>query len=168
MRNGENIERPTFLNAQNTQLFINQCHLLLSTLSTDLYKALSFPDSFFVDEKFMSGFRVSNLEGDSLMVFHLLFVDDTLIFCDTDLDQLLIICLVLLWFEAVSGFKINLGKSELVHVGQVYSIELLVDVLGCKLGLLPMRYLGLPLGAKFKEKSIWNPIMEKVGKRLVG
>ena len=111
---------------------------------------------------------MSNLEGDSLMVRHLLFVDDTLIFCDTDLDQLLIICLVLLWFEAVSGFKINLGKSELVHVGQVYSIELLVDVLGCKLGLLPMRYLGLPLGAKFKEKSIWNPIMEKVGKRLVG
>ena len=111
---------------------------------------------------------MSNLEGDSLMVLHLLFVDDTLIFCDTDLDQLLIICLVLLWFEAVSGFKINLGKSELVHVGQVYSIELLVDVLGCKLGLLPMRYLGLPLGAKFKEKSIWNPIMEKVGKRLVG
>ena len=127
-----------------------------------------FPRLFFVDEKFMSGFRVSNLEGDSLMVFHLLFVDDTLIFCDTDLDQLLIICLVLLWFEAVSGFKINLGKSELVHVGQVYSIELLVDVLGCKLGLLPMRYLGLPLGAKFKEKLIWNPIMEKVGKRLVG
>ena len=111
---------------------------------------------------------MSNLEGDSLMVRHLLFVDDTLIFCDTDLDQLLIICLVLLWFEAVSGFKINLGKSELVHVGQVYSIELSVDVLGCKLGLLPMRYLGLPLGAKFKEKSIWNPIMEKVGKRLVG
>jgi len=115
----------------------------------------------------MSGFRVSNLEGDSLMVFHLLFVDDTLIFCDTDLAQLLIICLVLLWFEAVSRFKINLGKSELVHVGQVYSIELLVDVLGCKLGSLPMRYLGLPLGAKFKEKSIWNPIMEKVEKRLV-
>ena len=111
---------------------------------------------------------MSNLDGDSLMVFHLLFVDDTLIFCDTDLDQLLIICLVLIWFEAVSGFKINLGKSELVHVGQVYSIELLVDVLGCKLGLLPMRYLGLPLGAKFKEKSIWNPIMEKVEKRLVG
>ena len=127
-----------------------------------------FPRLFFVDEKCMSGFRVSNLEGDSLMVLHLLVVDDTLIFCDTDLDQLLIICLVLLWFEAVSGFKINLGKSELVHVGQVYSIELLVDVLGCKLGLLPMRYLGLPLGAKFKEKSIWNPIMEKVGKRLVG
>lgn len=98
------------------------------------------------------------------MVFHLLFVDDTLIFCFTDLDQLF----VLLWFEMVSGFKINLGKSELVHVGQVYSIKLLVDVLGCKLGSLPMRYLGLPLGAKFKEKSIWNPIMEKVEKRLVG
>ena len=31
-----------------------------------------------------------------------------------------------------------------------------------------MKYLGLPLGAKFKDKSIWNPILEKMEKRLAG
>ena len=29
-----------------------------------------------------------------------------------------------------------------------------------------MKYLGLPLGAKFKDKIIWNPIMEKIEQRL--
>ena len=31
-----------------------------------------------------------------------------------------------------------------------------------------MKYLGLPLGAKFKDKSIWNLILEKVERRLAG
>ena len=59
--------------------------------------------------------------------------------------------MVLIWFEVVSGLKINLGKSELVLVGVVHNIELLLNVLGCKQGTLPMKYLGLPLGAKFKD-----------------
>ena len=31
-----------------------------------------------------------------------------------------------------------------------------------------MKYLGLPLGEKFKDKTIWNPILEKVEWKLVG
>ena len=31
-----------------------------------------------------------------------------------------------------------------------------------------MKYLGLPLGAKFKDKTIWNLILEKMERRLVG
>ena len=92
----------------------------------------------------------------------------TLIFCDDDLDQILIFRMILIWFEAVSGLKINLGKSELVPVGVVHNIDLLLNVLGCKQGSLPMKYLGLPLGANFKEKTIWNPIMEKMERKLAG
>ena len=29
-----------------------------------------------------------------------------------------------------------------------------------------MKYLGLPLGVKFKETTIWNPIIEKMARRL--
>ena len=31
-----------------------------------------------------------------------------------------------------------------------------------------MKYLGLPLGATFKDKTIWNPILEKMERRLAG
>ena len=116
----------------------------------------------------MSGFSVGNLEGRSMAVSHLLFADDTLIFCKVDLDQILILCMILIWFEAVPGLKINLGKSELVPVGVVNNIDIFLVVLGCKLGSPPMKYLGLPLGAKFKDKTIWNPIMEKMERRLAG
>ena len=42
-------------------------------------------------------------------------------------------------------------------------------VLGWDQGFsLSMKYLGLPLGDKFKEKTLWNPILEEVQGRLVG
>ena len=47
-------------------------------------------------------------------------------------------------------------------------MDYLVDILGCQLGFLPMKYLGLPSRGGFKETAIWNPILEKVEKRLVG
>ena len=121
-----------------------------------------------IHEGCMSGFSVGNLEGRSLAVSHLLFVDDMLIFYEADLEQILILHMILIWFEVVSGLKINLGKSESVLVGVVHNIDLLLVVLGCKQGSLPMKYLGLPLGAKFKDKTIWNPILEKMGRRLAG
>ena len=121
-----------------------------------------------VHEGRLLGFRAGDSAGRSLVVFHLLFAYDTLIFCDANIDQMLILCMMLIWFEVVSGLKVNLGKSELVAVGVVHNIELLVAVLGCKQGYLPMKYLGLPLGAKFKDKTIWNLILEKMEIKLVG
>ena len=85
-----------------------------------------------VHEGRMLGFSVGNLEGRSMAVSHLLFVDDTLIFCEADLDQILILRMIRIWFEEVSGLKINLGKSEFVPVGVVHNIDLFLVVLGCK------------------------------------
>ena len=67
----------------------------------------------------------------------------------------------------VFGLKINLGKSKLVLVGLVHNFDLLLNVLSYKQGTLPMKYLGLPLGAKFKDKTIWNPILEKIERRCL-
>ena len=114
------------------------------------------------------GFSVGNLNSAPLEVSHLLFIDDTLIFCEADPDHLFYLQSILVWFEATSGLRINLGKSELVQVGEVPCIEELADILGCKTLKLPMKYLGLPLGAKFKSKAIWNPIVEKIECRLAG
>ena len=51
------------------------------------------------------------------------------------------------------GLKVNLGKSELVAVGAVHNIDLLVAVLGCKQGSLPVKYLGLPLGQNLRTSQ---------------
>uniref|UniRef100_A0A2N9G249 Reverse transcriptase domain-containing protein n=1 Tax=Fagus sylvatica TaxID=28930 RepID=A0A2N9G249_FAGSY len=94
--------------------------------------------------------------------------DDTLIMCEADPDQLWFLRGVFIWFQAVSGLKINLSKSELVPVGHVPNVTALASILGCRVSALPLMYLGLPLGASFKKKSIWNAVVEKVEKRLAG
>ena len=73
---------------------------------------------------------------------------------------------ILSLFEAVSGLKINLAKLELFPVGEVSNTDELVVLLGCRQSLQPMKYLGLPLSATFKERTIWNPILEKLERRL--
>jgi hypothetical protein len=68
----------------------------------------------------------------------------------------------------VSRLKINWGKFELVSIGFVLEVEELAFILGWIVSKLPMKYLGLPLGARFKSHEIWDPILEKMEKRLVG
>jgi hypothetical protein len=121
-----------------------------------------------VREGLCSGFTVGKTDETSLMVSHLLFADDTLLFCDADSEQISNLRYVFSWFEVCSGLKINLSKSEIVSVGDVPNIEDIREILGCKLALLPMKYLGLPLGANFKDNSIWNSVLEKVERRLAG
>ena len=104
----------------------------------------------------------------SVMVSHLLFADDILIFCDVEPSQIANLRAILARFEEVSGFRINLGKSELVPVGGVHNLEALVGFFGVWQSSLPLKYLGLPLGAKFKDLSVWNPILERMERRLAG
>ena len=119
-----------------------------------------------VREVLFVGFSAGTVVSNPLMVSHLLFADDTLIFCGADSEQILNLRFVFTWFEVVSGLKINLSKSEIVPVGDVPHIEELVELLGCKQSVLPLQYLGLPLGTTFKETAIWNPVLERVEKRL--
>ena len=114
-----------------------------------------------------SGFSVGSTAGSSVMVSHLLFADDTLIFCDAEPSQITNLRAILARFE-VSRLHINLGKSERVPVGGVHNLEDLVGLLGCGQSSLPLKYLGLPLGAKFKDLSVWNPILERMERRLAG
>ena len=72
-----------------------------------------------IREGLFSGFSVGTLAKNSLMISHLLFADDTLIFCGADSDHISNLRYVFSWFEAVSGLKINLSKSEIVPVGDV-------------------------------------------------
>ena len=97
---------------------------------------------------------------------HLLFADDTLVFYKDSREPLVYLNWILMWFEALSGMKINLSKSDLLPVGSVENPESLALELGCKVGCLPTTYLGLPLGAKHNSTRVWDGVEEKFRKRL--
>ena len=56
----------------------------------------------------------------------------------------------------------------MVPIGEVVDVHALVEILGCKVGTLPMSYLGMPLGASHNSPSIWNSILEKIERKLAG
>ena len=56
-------------------------------------------------------------------ISHLLFADDTILFCDVSRDQLLSIRLVMSCFQEFTGLKVNVGKSEIVPVEERLSLE---------------------------------------------
>ena len=59
------------------------------------------------------------------------------------MDQLLYIRKLLTCFEVVTGLRINLSKSEGVPIGEFGSLVKLAYIIGCKIGSLPMNYLGM-------------------------
>ena len=119
-----------------------------------------------VEGNYFAGSRIAVGRGENLVISHLLYADDTLIFCQANKEQLKYLSWILMWFEALSGLKINLNKSEVIPIGTVDNVEELVSELGCKVGSLPTPYLGLPLGAKHKALGVWDSIEERFRKRL--
>lgn len=112
---------------------------------------------------YISGFKVGS---GSMSISHLQFANDTMIFCDVDMRQIGFLRCMLGVFEMVTGLPINLAKSEMFGVGQVRDLDSLAWILGCKIGTLPSSHLGIPLGAPFKSKQIWNPVLERIEGRL--
>jgi hypothetical protein len=140
------------------------CPLLFVVVMEALNKLLLRAE----ERQFLRGFEVRRRSNNSLMISNLLFADDTLIFCDADLEQIGYLKCTLLCFEAVSGLKVNLGKSEMVPIGDVPNIQELAAMLDCRISALPINYLGLPLGARYKSKALWDPVLEKMGCKLAG
>lgn len=53
-------------------------------------------------------------------------------------------------------------------MGEVPNIDMLAADLVCRIGTLPITYLSLPLGASYKQLDVWNPILERMQRRLAG
>jgi hypothetical protein len=116
-----------------------------------------------INDGLLEGFKV-----DNVTVSHLLFADDTLIFCKDSPDQLAYLRGIFLLFEVASGLKVNLAKSVLIPMGNVQQVDYLASILGYGVASLPLEYLGLPLGAPNNVSHIWDGILEKMECRLAG
>ncbi|RVW98570.1 hypothetical protein CK203_032195 [Vitis vinifera] len=64
---------------------------------------------------FISGCKIQRNRGRAVHIAHLLFADDTIVFCEAKKEYLTNLSWILFWFEAASGLKINLAKSEVIQ-----------------------------------------------------
>jgi len=93
-----------------------------------------------------------------MLISHLLFADDTLFICKPYESNIGYLRCILLLFEAMSGLKVNLAQSVLIPIGKVPDLHHLAQFFDCRVDSLPSTYLGLPLGASYKCKTVWEPI----------
>jgi hypothetical protein len=121
-----------------------------------------------MNQGYLTRFSVGSRDSNALVLNHLLFVDDTLIFCGVQAEQIRHLRCIFSCFETTSGLRINLRKSEIVPIGDVEDVEGLAQLLGCRVASLPMTYMGLPLTASYKATSIWNGVIEKMERQLAG
>lgn len=66
----------------------------------------------------------------------------------------------------MARLRVNLDKSFIYPIGDIVNSASLAEVVGCKVGTLPNKYLGLPLGTKHNSLSVWDGIEEKFRHRL--
>ena len=64
-----------------------------------------------VEGGFLSGCKAKGRSEEGVLISHLLFADDTLVFYKPSQDHLTYLSWLFMWFEAVSGLRINLKKK---------------------------------------------------------
>ncbi|KAL5543250.1 hypothetical protein UlMin_010960 [Ulmus minor] len=114
----------------------------------------------------VKGFKVGREE---VVVSHLQFADDTLFLLEPDKSNIERVNTILKFFSMCSGLKINMNKSSLAGISLTEEeVGVLASEVGCEKGSWPMKYLGLPLRGNLNSAEFWNPVIEKVSKRLDG
>jgi len=107
--------------------------------------------------------NVSRLED--ALISYLLFADGTLIFCKPEESHLGYLGCILVLFEVMSGFKINLSKSVLISIDEVPE---LAHFFSCGVDYLPSSDPDFPLGTTYECKAVWEPVVQRFWKTLVG
>ncbi|KAM7480816.1 hypothetical protein LguiB_005399 [Lonicera macranthoides] len=114
----------------------------------------------------IDGFEIGR---DKIKLSHLQFADDTIFFLSNDVNKLKNLITILDTFGLASGLHINVSKSTLVGINlNEEDMVSLSRVSGCEIGSWPMSYLGMPLGDNPIRVGFWNPVVEKISKRLEG
>ncbi|XP_025678312.1 uncharacterized protein [Arachis hypogaea] len=104
---------------------------------------------------------------DRVELSHLQFADDTILFCPLEEETMKNYKWLLRWFELMSGLSINFEKSSLIPINcEEQWIQRMCRLWGCKEDTLPVKYLGVPLGANPRLVKTWKPIIDKVEEKL--
>lgn len=95
------------------------------------------------------------------------FADDILCFIKVEESLGLNLKYLLLIFETILGLKVNLSKSSMDGIGVGMQETIFARLFGCKVEAWPLKYLGLLLSGFPRSLSFWDPVAERVQKKMV-
>ena len=100
-------------------------------------------------------------------ISHIQYADDTVIMIDGSIQSVVNLRLIQYCFEWLSGLKINYHKSDVFGFGMDQGEkECLANMLNCKLGAWPLKYLGIPIAESRLGSSAFNHIKQKMVKKI--
>lgn len=104
---------------------------------------------------------------DDIALSHLQFAGDVTFFDEWSIENAKTLLAILQCFKLVSGFKINFEKIKVFGVGvQIKEVDSLARSISCTAASLPFTYLGLPVGLNMSRRKSWDPMVQKIEKRL--
>ncbi|KAL0926716.1 hypothetical protein M5K25_002960 [Dendrobium thyrsiflorum] len=109
-----------------------------------------------------------SIVGMDVAVSHLLFADDVIIFANGAKNKVKMIMDVLKKFENTSGLNFNVKKSDFVTSTNMSQARIneIKNTTGFNHGLLPLKYLGIPLFKGRKRSFLFDDLISKVQKKL--
>ena len=114
-------------------------------------------------------FGISSCKG-SPIVAHLLFVDDSMIYCKASEQESRELCEILHKYEEAAAQKINTERSLVFfskNTGEETK-EVVKEMLGSMQDAQLGKYLGLPSMIGRSKKQIFNEVRERVEKKMAG
>ncbi|WVZ96593.1 hypothetical protein U9M48_042209 [Paspalum notatum var. saurae] len=112
------------------------------------------------EEGFVKGLVPDLVEGG---LTHLQYADDTILFLSDLEEEYRNVKFLLFCFEELSGMRINYSKSEVFPIGlEEVEKRRVADLFHCKMGLFPMKYLGIPIGDRRLSKAEMMALVDKV------
>ena len=100
-------------------------------------------------------------------VSHIQYADDTVLMTDGSDKSIINLKILLYCFEWLSGLKINYHKSEVIFFGFTQAEkERKANMMNCKLGELPVKYLGIPVSDRMLGIGAFQGLSCRMMKRL--
>lgn len=97
------------------------------------------------------------------------YADDTILFLQADPKNIELTWWTMMGFEAISGIKMNLDKTELYPINLTPAeARTMAAIFQCRLSKFPFRYLGVPLSDSPLTNTNWGFLIDKFRHKLQG